>query len=142
MITGCPECRIFYDANVQTSFCPHDFFPLEDKRMEAFRLDAIRQAEAELQAKAEVAMKARAAAGAQRSDEIVARYAKQYPTEPVEGVVYAEFWIDEAGEGHFLCHTKDDDFEKTRGAFFVFVKLLLEQLENETMCPLFPNKEE
>lgn len=58
--------------------------------------------------------------------------------QPPEGAqLWGELWIDAEGEGHFICHTQDDDFLKTRAAFEQFIIILREQLANQQQCPFY-----
>lgn len=54
-----------------------------------------------------------------------------------EKVIFGELWLDEEGAAHFLCHTKDDDFLKTKAALEKFVALLQKQLANAAECPFY-----
>jgi hypothetical protein len=51
--------------------------------------------------------------------------------------LYGELYLDAEGEAHFICHTKDDDFQATRRALKKFIALLQDQLDRERECPFF-----
>lgn len=59
--------------------------------------------------------------------------------------LFGELWIDNEGEAHFVCHTKNDDFPATKAAFEKFIALLQRQIQDEKECPFYttapPNDE-
>ena len=52
-------------------------------------------------------------------------------------VIWGELYLDSNNEAHFVCHTKDDDFQKTKMAIQKFITLLQGQLDREKECPFF-----
>jgi len=52
-------------------------------------------------------------------------------------VIWGELYLDSNNEAHFICHTKDDDFQKTKMAIQKFIALLQDQLNREKECPFF-----
>lgn len=51
--------------------------------------------------------------------------------------IWGELLLDDKGEAHFICHTKDDDFLATKIALGKFIELLQRQVTNEAECPFF-----
>lgn len=65
------------------------------------------------------------------------RPAAASPAAPADTRLWGELRLDESGEAHFICHTKDEDFATTRSAFEKFIALLQGQIANERECPFY-----
>lgn len=51
--------------------------------------------------------------------------------------LWGELFLDDQGNAHFICHTKDDDFLATRVAFHKFIDLLQSQITVQQRCPFY-----
>lgn len=74
--------------------------------------------------------------GSHERDDVL-RAAAQLVDQPDGRVLFGELWLDAEGEAHFICHTKDEDFLKTKTAFEKFIAILQRQIAKERECPFY-----
>jgi hypothetical protein len=53
---------------------------------------------------------------------------------------YGELYIAQDGTAHFICHTVDEDFEKTEIAIRKFMALFQQQIDGQGGCPFAPKE--
>lgn len=53
------------------------------------------------------------------------------------GVLHGELYLNDQGEGSFICHTPPDmSADESRAALIKFMRLLLDKLNHEKWCPI------